>query len=119
MIPPLVYVAGPYRSATPWGVECNVQNARVLGAEVAKLNAYPVIPHSNTSHFDGLGTDALWLGGTLELMRRCDAVLFAPTWRESFGAIEEHKEATRMGMPIFGPEDLTNTVLAFWIRNRQ
>jgi hypothetical protein len=97
----LIYVAGPYRAATGWGIEQNIQRARALGAEVAALGAYPVIPHSNTAHMDGLATDELWLRGTLELMRRCDAVIFTPDWRQSSGARDERTDARRLDMPRF------------------
>lgn len=97
----LVYVAGPYRAPTTWEVEQNIQRARRLGAEVAKVGAYPVIPHSNTSHFDGLASDELWLGGTIELMRRCDAVIFAPDWGTSRGSRMERDEAKRLHLPHF------------------
>ncbi len=100
----LVYVAGPYRGKTAWEVECNIQRARELGAEVAELGAYPVIPHSNTSHFDGLASDELWLEGTLELMRRCDAVIFHPEWKRSSGSRAERAEAERLGLPCFDNE---------------
>lgn len=108
----LVYVAGPYRAPTGWEVECNIQRARKLGAEVARRGAYPVIPHSNTSHFDGLASDDFWLGGTLELMRRCDAVLFAPDWGSSRGSRLERDEAVRRGMPCF--DSLTD--LRDWLK---
>jgi hypothetical protein len=97
----LVYVAGPYRAPSAWEIEQNIQRARKLGAEVAKAGAYPVIPHSNTSHFDGLASDELWLGGTLELMRRCDAVIFAPDWGTSRGSRMERDEASRLSLPFF------------------
>jgi nucleoside 2-deoxyribosyltransferase len=97
----LVYVAGPYRAPTGWGIEGNIQRARELGAMVAQAGAYPVIPHSNTSHMDGLAPDALWLDGTLELMRRCDAVIFTLDWERSTGARAERAEAERLGLSCF------------------
>lgn len=97
----LVYVAGPYRAPTAWGIEQNIQRARVMGALVAAAGCYPVIPHSNTSHMDGLAPDELWLEGTLELMRRCDAVVFTFDWPDSSGARAERAEARRIGLPCF------------------
>lgn len=97
----LVYVAGPYRAPTRWGVDQNIQRARALGAEVAAAGMYPVIPHSNTAHMDGVATDELWLMGTLELMRRCDAVIFTPDWTLSSGAVDERNEALRLNLPCF------------------
>lgn len=97
----LIYVAGPYRASTGWGTEQNIQRARALGGLVVLLDAYPVIPHSNTSHFDGLAADAFWLDGTLELMRRCDAVILTTDWEDSSGARDERAEANRLCKPVF------------------
>lgn len=96
-----IYIAGPYRGATAWDRDQNIVRARQLGAEVAKLGAYPQIPHSNTAHMDGIAPDAFWLAGTLEQMRRCDAVLFTADWQCSTGARGEHAEAERIGLPLF------------------
>lgn len=97
----LVYIAGPYRAATGWGIELNIQRARAFGAVVVMAGAYPVIPHSNTSHFDGLAPDEFWLDGTMELLRRCDAAVFVTGWQDSSGARAEHSEALRLGLPCF------------------
>jgi Domain of unknown function (DUF4406) len=97
----LVYVAGPYRAPTTWEISLNIHWARTLGAMVATAGAYPVIPHSNTAHMDGLAPDELWLKGTMEMMRRCDAVIFTSDWERSTGAREERAEAGRIGLPCF------------------
>ena len=101
MNPPLIYIAGPYRAPTAWGRERNIHEARRFGVMVARAGGYPVIPHSNTAHFDGEAPDELWLAGTLELMRRCDAVLLMPRWNDSSGARIERAEAARLHIPIF------------------
>ena len=103
---PLVYIAGPYRSESAWGIEQNIQVARRAGAEVACLGAYPVIPHANTSHFEGLLPDHLpddefWLKATLALMMKCDAVKTIDGWEKSFGACQECKVAKEMSIPVF------------------
>jgi nucleoside 2-deoxyribosyltransferase len=97
----LVYIAGPYRAPTTWGVDQNIHRAREIGAIVAGLGAYPIIPHSNTAHMDGAADDVLWLAGTLELMRRCDAVVVAPRWERSTGTRAEIDEAMRLEIPVF------------------
>lgn len=98
--PLLIYVAGPYRAPTAWRREEYIHRARVWGVHLARCGAYPVIPHSNTAHFDGEANDVLFLKGTLALMRRCDAVLMIDGWRQSIGATEERAEAMRLGMPV-------------------
>ena len=96
----LIYVAGPYRAPTTWGIAQNIHHARAVGAVIAELGAYPVIPHSNTAHMDGVADDALWLAGTLELMRRCDGVVMFGLWKKSNGATAERREAMERGIPV-------------------
>jgi nucleoside 2-deoxyribosyltransferase len=103
MKPRLIYIAGPFRSDSRWQEEQNIRAAEALGYEIALLGAYPVIPHSNTrGYFSDAQPGEFFLDGTLELMRRCDAVIFLPNWQDSTGAIGEHDEAERLGLPVFG-----------------
>lgn len=97
--PPLIYIAGPYRAPTTWEINVNITNARQWGVRFAKMGAYPVIPHSNTAHMDGAAADSLWLGGTLELLRRCDGAIFIPGWPDSKGSQAEWEEAGRLRIP--------------------
>lgn len=97
---PLVYVAGPYRAVTGWGIETNIQRARAVGAMVVAAGGYPVIPHSNTSHFDGLAPDDLFLTGTLALLDRCDAFVVLHGWQGSKGTTAEVARAKARHLPI-------------------
>lgn len=98
----IIYTAGRYRSATRWGVEQNVRAAEAVAYEVAKLGGFPLCPHTNTrGHFEDLQDAEFWLGGTLELLRRSDAVIMVPGWLESSGARAERDEALRLGLPVF------------------
>lgn len=99
----LIYIAGPYRAPTRDGVELNIQTARAYGRLVVEMGHYPVIPHSNTAHFEHITTAGpeFYLDGTLELMRRCDGVLVIPGWQNSEGTIGEIKEAKKLGIPVF------------------
>lgn len=97
----LVYVAGPYRHEDVFRVEEHIFAARQLGYKVALIGAVPVIPHANTAHYDCLHDGQWWLDATLELMRRCDAVIMMKNWQGSAGAQGERVEATRLGMPVF------------------
>lgn len=99
----VVYVAGRFRGPTAWDIAENVRAAERAGFEVAQLGAMPLIPHANTAHFHGTFTDAFWLEGTLELLRRADAVLnfdFEAA-RSSAGTQGEIAEAQRRGLPVF------------------
>jgi len=100
----LIYIAGPYRADNWRG---DVDSARPHGAEVVERGHYPVIPHANTSHYDGLSSDQFWLDTTLELMRRCDAVLMVQGWKSSHRATLEHAAAVANNMLVYySPEDV-------------
>lgn len=95
----VVYIAGPFRG----DVAKNVMNAEAVAALVATNGISFVCPHSNGAPHDHLGLpDQYWLDSTLEIMRRCDAVLVTPNgWQESKGTMGEIKEAYRLGKPVF------------------
>ena len=99
----LLYIASPYRAKEPWRVEVNIQAALTLAREVVKITDkwFPVVPQANTAHFDGMRSDQYFLDGTLEMLRKCDAVLMGPWWQDSDGCCAEYVEAERLGLPIF------------------
>lgn len=97
----VIYIAGPFRAPTQWGIAENVRAAERWGKVVGEMGAMPLIPHANTAHFHGLMTDEFWIEGTKELLRRCDAALMIPGWEKSTGARGEKAEAERLGMPVF------------------
>jgi nucleoside 2-deoxyribosyltransferase len=100
----VIYVAGPYRHATREGIELNIQSAKKVGCLVAQLGWSPIVPHMNTAHMDSIirpGDEKFWLDATLELMRRCDAVVLCAGWQMSRGTIGEIIEAVRLGIPIY------------------
>jgi hypothetical protein len=95
----VVYIAGKFRGPNAWEVEKNIRKAEELAFAVAEAGAMPLCPHTNTRYFDGTLHAEFWLDGTLELLRRCDAVVFTADWRESAGARGEWDEARRLGLP--------------------
>lgn len=97
----VVYIAGPFRARTAWGFAENIRAAERLGLEVARNGMMPLIPHANTAHFHGELPDQFFLNGTMELLRRCDAVIVTPNWAMSSGARDEVDEAERLGIPVF------------------
>jgi len=100
---PLIYVAGRYRAATRAAVAQNIEQARLLGIDAARLGWYPVIPHCNTAHMedDLPHDDDFWLAGTLELMTRCDAVVLVDGWETSEGTAGEIARADQMRLPVY------------------
>lgn len=111
---PVVYIAGPYRAATPAGIELNIQAARSLGLQAVRRGWAPIIPHCNFALLDlvdpNIG-DSFWLAATMEHMRRSDAVLLVPGWQNSSGTQAEVREAHRLNIPVFHTlEKLTDGV---------
>jgi len=79
--------------------------------------AYPVIPLSNTAHMDGAADDALWLAGTMELLRRCDGAIFIAGWKESRGSCAEWDEATRLNLPRMDARSLSEPDIEEWVKD--
>lgn len=109
----LVYIAGPYRGPNAWAIEQNIRRAEDVAAQVWKAGLAALCPHANSRHMDGVTTDENFLAGTLEMLRRCDAVVLIPGWGTSVGTRIEREEAIRRGIPVFdadmlGVEDTIN-----------
>jgi len=107
----VVYIAGPFSGADGWEIAENVHAANRIAREVTRLRAAPITPHAIGAQMAGTETYEFWCAATLEMMRRCDAVLFTHDWRRSPGARGEHEEALRRRMPIFYTVD----ALAAWL----
>lgn len=103
--PRVIYVAGPFRSPTHWGIVENVRRAEAAALEVWKRGAIALCPHLNTANFQGALPDGAWLYGTLELMRRCDAVVLVEGWESSSGTMTEIAEAETLGIPVLSSLD--------------
>lgn len=97
----LVYVAGKFRGPTAWDIEQNIRRAELVGMEVARLGAAPLIPHANTRFFHGTLTDEFWLAATIVMLDRCDAVMLVPQWQDSKGTLAEVERAKQRGLPVF------------------
>lgn len=99
----IVYCAGRFTAPTREGVEANILAATDIGVAVAALGACPCVPHSNTAdpRYEALQPYEWWLDATLELLRKCDAVMLVPGWHDSRGARGEVIEAQRLGIPVF------------------
>lgn len=97
----VIYIAGPYSGADGWEIACNVHRAEALAREVARLGAAPLVPHSIGARMAGTETYEYWCAATLEMMRRCDAVLFTDDFGRSSGARGEKAEAEKLGIPCF------------------
>jgi nucleoside 2-deoxyribosyltransferase len=106
---PTVYVAGPYRSASKEGIDLNIQAARHVGLLCCRKGWAAVIPHANYATLDHCAPDLgdqFWLDATLELLKRCDAVVLCPGWERSSGTRDEITEAQMRGIPVYHAEHL-------------
>lgn len=99
----LFYVAGPFSAPDRSGVDQNIGRAEAVGLALAREGLFPVVPHANSSDpgYEYLQPYQFWIDGTMELLKRCDAVVTVPGWENSKGAVGEVEEALRRGMPVF------------------
>jgi hypothetical protein len=100
----LVYVAGSYTASTRCQVMANVQRAREVAERVARARAFPITPHFLGDGIEDVGGAVFWYEGTLELMRRCDAVVVVPGSENSRGTRIEIATARGVGLPVFFAE---------------
>ena len=110
----LVYIAGPYRGPNTWAIEQNIRRAEDAAAQVWSAGLAALCPHANSRHMDGVTTDENFLDGTMEMLRRCDAVLLVEGWQKSSGSRAEVGEAMRLGKPVmyaWGDESVVADVL--------
>ncbi len=87
----LYYVAGPFSAPTRDGVDENISKAEDVGLALASYGLAPLIPHANTSRpeFEDCQPYEFWIAVTMELLRRCDAVVLVEGWERSSGARAE------------------------------
>ena len=96
----VIYIAGPFRGAHAWVIAQNVHRAECVAYEIFASGQVALCPHTNTRHFDSSLPDQIFIDGTLELMRRCDAVIVLPNHMNSQGTLGEIAEARKLGMPV-------------------
>lgn len=114
-LPPVVYIAGPFRHKDSWGMENNIRRAEEAALEVWRMGAAALCPHTNTRFYQGAAPDDVWLTGDLAMLAKCDAVLMLPTWAQSQGATAERRFAEQRGIPVFE----TLEQLAAWVGRSQ
>ena len=96
----VIYIAGPFRGPHAWAIAQNVHRAECVAYKVFESGHVALCPHTNTRHFDSSLPDQIFIDGTLELMRRCDAVIVLPNYLNSQGTVGEIAEAHKLGMPV-------------------
>lgn len=100
---PVIYEAGPHRTATRELIAENIAVARSVAVTTARCGWFPICPHTNTAHFDDNlpDQDQFFLDGTMAFLERCDAVVLINGWRYSAGNLGEVHRAREPGIPIF------------------
>jgi len=100
-----VYIAGPYRADTAFGIERNIMAAKRWAAEFWKRGIAAFCPHANTAHFDGIAPDEVFLEAGLDFLLDCDALVVIPEYHKaairSEGTAAEMRFATSIPIPIF------------------
>jgi hypothetical protein len=114
----VVYLAGPYRASTEYGVHKNIQAAEQVALEVWRMGAVCICPHKNTAYFGGELPDETWLDGDRELIRRSDVVLMMDGYETSQGADAEGAFAARIHKPVLFSLDKLRKWLAALSRGR-
>lgn len=95
-----VYIAGPFRGATPWVVEENIRRAERLALTVAREGDCPVCPHTMWRYFDRALPDEFWLRAALMLMETCEGLRVVSGWEGSSGTKREIELAREAGMYV-------------------
>ena len=109
----VVYLAGPYRASTEFGVHENIHSAGRAALAVWRMGAVCICPHKNTAYFGGELPDEVWLRGDRELIRRSDAVLMMDGSLASCGAGTEEAFAASIGKPVFNRPHMLHD----WLRD--
>lgn len=95
----IIYVSGKYSKGN---VDENIALAREAAVELWKRGIGVICPHTNTAHMEREGIPyETFMGGDLEMVRRCDAIYMLSNWQDSPGAIREYQEAVYHRKPVF------------------
>lgn len=97
----VIYVAGPYRARTEWGVTNNIRAAEEAALALWRMGWAVICPHKNTAYFGGAAPDDVWLKGDLAILEKCDAVYAMDGWLGSQGARDEILLAKEKRIPVY------------------
>jgi hypothetical protein len=99
-LPPIAYIAMPYRGASEWEVVQHVRAAEALALKYWRKGYAVICPHKNTALMGGAAPCDTWLHGDLALLARCDVIVMGPGWRGSEGACTELEHARAWGIGV-------------------
>lgn len=96
----VAYVCGAYHGMTPLEQSQNMDKAREAAIELWRQGYVVICPHLNSAYLERYLPNVDFLGGYLQLIRRCDLVVLLPGWERSPGAGEERRLAEQMGIRV-------------------
>lgn len=99
--PQLIFVCGPYRADTDNERHDNIEAARKVAVEVWRKGHYALCPHKNSEFMSGVCDEQQFLDGSLEMLRRCDAVIMVGGWRNSEGSRLEFAHAAGRHLALY------------------
>lgn len=111
----IVYVAGPYRSRSPFRVLVNIVRAWLTAAKVWQLGAVAICPHTNAVGMTNWPLHVpieTILQGEKKILYCCDAMFLIGKFWKSPGTRDEMFDAWENGIPIF--DDLKD--LGRWLK---
>jgi len=113
----VVFLSGPYRENGRGNTAQHVHRASLVAREVFSMSTdarlvIPLVPHTMYQGMDDVVPLDRLLEADQRLLRGCDVVLMLEGWTCSTGAVREHAEATRHGVPVC----LTTAALRRWVR---
>lgn len=105
----LIYIAGAYTGTSFADTFHNISIADSLGREVVSRfgkvgqGVMVSIPHNNTPlHWDGIQDPEWFYGATMELLKRCDAMIYVPGDEgRSVGTKNEIEHCKKTGKSYF------------------
>ena len=105
----VIYIAGPHTGKSWADVESNIKTAEAAALQLWAAGWAVICPHLNSAHmeqYDAItGMDyKKWIAGTMEILKRSDAVYFLEGWEKSSGSRAELEEAAALQLSIYYQE---------------
>lgn len=105
MMPPLLYVAGPYSANGMCTEEDHIRRAEEVSIQLIRNHFHVICPHKNTSGYEKYEDDNInfdtWIAIDLNILKRCDGLYLFGDYAKSRGAMIEFRYARKKTMPIF------------------